>query len=290
MPMNPRLLRPRSGGVHPETQDWRSRVIANGGSVSGTTLTAVDRFVKAIHAAGIRDRFYRLNLFCGTSDASLNAVRTPLFRGPSLTGTQFGNATDTNVNFVQGDYAETGASGGLKGNGTTKYLETGFVPNVLTPASAHSAAYVETLTADSTANRSLLLAHGGFAGIYGLVHRDGSNSAVNFAYAGQPTGARTDPVPPASSGMFCGSAVSTSDLRLFVNGSQTALVTTARTTDAALTTRTMPVFCASSNGTYNSHTAARIRAYSLGIGLTASQALAYYDAMQAFQTALGRQV
>jgi hypothetical protein len=65
MPMNPRLLRPRST-IHPEAADWANRVRANGGSVSGSTLTAVSRFCASISAAGIRDRFYRLNLFCGT--------------------------------------------------------------------------------------------------------------------------------------------------------------------------------------------------------------------------------
>jgi len=34
----------------------------------------------------------------------------------------------------------------------------------------------------------------------------------------------------------------------------------------------------------------RMGGYSLGVSMTAAQALAYYNAMQAFQTALGRQV
>lgn len=74
MPMSPRLLRPRAGGgFHPEAQDWRNRVITNGGTVSGSTLTAVSNFCRSIDAAGLRDRFYRLNLFCGTG---LSAARS----------------------------------------------------------------------------------------------------------------------------------------------------------------------------------------------------------------------
>ena len=125
MAMSPRLLRPIASGVHPEAAAWRSAVVANGGSVSASTVKAVSAFCAAINAAGIRDRFYRLSLMCGDSDVSLVAVRTPLYRGPSLGGTQYGNALDTNNNFVQGDYAETGATGGLKGNGSSKYLDTG---------------------------------------------------------------------------------------------------------------------------------------------------------------------
>ena len=133
MPMNPRLLRPTQN-QHPEAADWASRVRTNGGTVSGSTLLAVSRFCRSIDLAGIRNRFYRLNLFCGTSDASLVAPRVPLYRGPSRTGTQYGNTIDTNVSFVQGDYAETGASGGLTSNGS-KRLTTGFKPTEL-PSSA----------------------------------------------------------------------------------------------------------------------------------------------------------
>jgi hypothetical protein len=118
--MSPRLLRPIASGVHPEAAAWRSAVVANGGSVSASTLKAVGKFCADIDKAGLRDRFYRLNLFCGSN---LNAVLVPLYRGPSRTGTQYGNTTDTNNGpFVSGDYVE---NSGLKGNGSSKYLETG---------------------------------------------------------------------------------------------------------------------------------------------------------------------
>ena len=123
MPMNPRLLVPRAT-AHPEASAWRSLVVANGGSVSATTLRAVSNFCAAIDAAGIRDRFARVNLFCGDS---LNAALVPLYRSFTFGGQSLGNATDTNNAFVGvgTDYAETGAGGGLQGNGTSKRLDTG---------------------------------------------------------------------------------------------------------------------------------------------------------------------
>ena len=60
-----------------DAADWIRRVEANGGTVSTSTANAVTDFCNAIDAAGIRDRFYRLNLFCGTG---LNAALVPLFR------------------------------------------------------------------------------------------------------------------------------------------------------------------------------------------------------------------
>lgn len=126
--MSPSLLRPRATGFHPEAQGWRNRVIANGGTVSGSTLNAVSKFCRDIDAAGIRNRFYRLNLFCGNN---LNACLVPLYRGTSLGGSQLGGSTDTNANFVSGDYTETGASGGLSravGN-NSKRLTLNLTPN-----------------------------------------------------------------------------------------------------------------------------------------------------------------
>ena len=83
MSMSPRLLRPRQT-LHPEAASWASRVVANGGTVSGT-ISAVDKFCKAIASAGIRDRFSRMGIFAGSN---LNAALVPLYRGPSLGGTQ----------------------------------------------------------------------------------------------------------------------------------------------------------------------------------------------------------
>jgi hypothetical protein len=109
-----------ASSLHPDCRSWISRVLTNGGTLSQSTVNAVNQFCLDIAAAGIRDRFYRLNLFCGSN---LAACLVPLYRGPALTGTQYGNVTDFNTgSFVSGDYAE---NNGLKGNGTTKYLDTG---------------------------------------------------------------------------------------------------------------------------------------------------------------------
>jgi len=99
-PMSPRLLRPRQT-LHPDAAAWAARVVSNGGSVTGTTLSAVSKFCASIDSAGIRDRFYRLNLFCGTG---LNACTVPLYLTPDKTVTnlfQFG--TDmTNAAWLAG--------------------------------------------------------------------------------------------------------------------------------------------------------------------------------------------
>lgn len=126
MPMSPRLLRPRASGtaVHPEAVDWATRVTANGGTVTTNTLAAVSNFCSGIQTAGIRNKFWRLNLCCGDN---FLASLVPLYRGPAPTGTQFGYATDAAINFVTGDYITTGSSTGLSIGpfGGQKFLVTG---------------------------------------------------------------------------------------------------------------------------------------------------------------------
>lgn len=133
MAMNPRLMRPRaSSAYHAEAVAWKTAVEANGGTVSTPTLAAVSTFCTAIDAAGIRDRFLRLNLLCG---GNLAAARTPLYRGASRTGTQYGTALDTNIGpFVSGDYSE---ATGLTGNGSSKLLDTGLTIGTLATFSAN---------------------------------------------------------------------------------------------------------------------------------------------------------
>jgi hypothetical protein len=125
MAMDNRLMRPKKSGAAPfvynaEALAWETAAIANGGTVSTSTLQAVSTFCDAIDAAGIRSKFLRLNLVSG---GNLAAARTPLYRGASSGGTQYGATYDVNNGpFVSADYTE---STGLTGNNATKYFDTG---------------------------------------------------------------------------------------------------------------------------------------------------------------------
>ena len=283
MSMSPRLLRPRQT-LHPEAADWAARVVANGGTVSGTTLSAVDKFCKAIVSAGIRDRFFRLNLFAGNSDASLVAVRTPLYRGESSAGTQYGDALDTNVNFVEGDYTETGASGGLLGNGTSKYLNTGFnVDQLPGAANCHLASYIRG-TQDIASARTLIgVLFNGVTDRYRLfLTASGGNYTVNgdLGKANSATvGARLN----ANGGLLLISRTSTTSNTLYDD----AVSIATNTTLTAETTGAAPFFVFARNGPTEYYNG-RMAGYSIGAGLSGAEATSYYNAMNTFQTALSR--
>jgi hypothetical protein len=288
MPMSPRLLRPLTGGVHPDAAAWRSAVVANGGSVSASTMRAVSKFCADIDAAGIRGRFYRLNLFCGNG---LTAALVPLYRAQSRTATALGNTTDTNSGpFVSGDYTETGSGGGLLGNGTSKYLETGFAPNTLTSGDTHLSAYATA--ANSVA--SFPAAIGSFSATNGSefsLHFCQSTLTTAAYYTESNTGPGFTPSAVNNpTGHLLGTAVSTSDRRFFLNGTQSG-TTVTDTNTVGLDSRTLFVFRRNNAPVGGpSYTSARLAAYSIGAGLTVSQAASFYTAMQAFQTALSRNV
>jgi hypothetical protein len=285
--MNARLLRPTaSGASHPEARDWASRVTANGGTFSSSTLRAVDTFCRSIDAqSGLRAAIRRLNLFCGNSDASLNAVRTPLYLSGSFGGATIGNTTDTNFNFVAGDYAETGSGGGLKGDGSTKYLATGFNYNNLTATSTHmsiSGTSLETAVNDRMAMGTFLNTGSGIfvlditTGTLNRGFRSSTAAASLFAHASATSeshmiGTRT---ADAAASVYRGGAVASSS---------------AAASGATNSNSLIPVFAATNTGNgIGQYTSARLRMYSIGNGLTAAQALAFSNAVIAFNAALGR--
>lgn len=283
MGMSGRLLRPRQN-LHPDAASWASRVVANGGSV-GSSLPAVNTFCKAIAAAGIRDRFYRLNLFCGASDASLNAVRTPLYRGPSLGGTQYGNAMDTNANFVAGDYAE---ATGLKGNTSSKYLATG-----LKPADMGGALHLAASVSSDLANNEHVLGCDNFP--------DASFQSVNLDTVIVSSAVRSRASVAASQAPRddTNSILTTAAYRIVVSSARTVGATStlyrngASVATAGGTFNTYPdfamfVFGGNRKGTLTNPSGARLSSYSMGLEMNATQVAAYNTALVAFLTALGR--
>jgi hypothetical protein len=278
MPMSPRTLRPRQT-LHPEAASWQARVVANGGSV-GTALPAVDRFCKAIASAGIRSKFYRLNLFCGTG---LNACLVPLYRGQSQSGTQFGNTVDTNVGpFVSGDYT---ATGGLTGGGS-KYLDTGFATNILTAGDRHIAAY-ERVRPGATFNTFL-----GSEAISGVAHSFslGYNSPATIVQYGYGAfSPNLSAVTLSAVGLWMGVNTPANTGLIYRNGVQDATSTQSAATPEASNIFVFAINRASASAATSFYTGT-LGGYSIGLAFTAAEAAAYYTAMQAFQAALSRNV
>jgi hypothetical protein len=286
--MSPRLLCPRTGGFHPEASDWRTRVIANGGSVSGSTLKAVSDFCKAIDKAGIRDRFYRLNLFCGNADSALNAVRTPLYRAQSFTASPLGNATDENTGtFVQGDYAE---NNGLLGNGSTKYLSTGLPMTFLGSNQVHLFA---SFVPDASANfRVLLGARANLSGSLAMEQNfNGTTSnrprIAIFSVGFNPSG-NASPITGRTQ-YLCqldgtNGIIGESFARNVSIGQNTFGAYSATNTTAFL------IFAGNQVGTgIAAYFHSRIDSYSIGAAFTTSAGrTAYHDALTTFRDALGR--
>ena len=288
-PMNPRLLRPTQN-QHPEAADWANRVRTNGGTVSGSTLLAVSRFCRAIASAGIRDRFYRLNLFAGSN---LSAALVPLYRGPSFGGTQYGNTTDTNNGpFVSGDYVETGSTGGLTPNGTSKYLATGLNPfdAGMVETDFHTSGYFKDAIntggvfigcVNSAAQRGVIF-HPAYQTIGMYVRFGGlTNSGIENGTLSARTGLLLGVRRPGGAGFRNGSninatSVTSGSLAWNASSASPALFVFARN-DATGSPSLQPF-------------TGRSQAYSIGLSMTDQQAADFHAAMQAFQTALTRNV
>lgn len=266
-----------------DADDWASRVTTAGGSVSASTMAAVYRFCMAITAAGLRDRFWRLNLFCGSS---LTAALVPLYRGPSRTGTQYGGTTDTNTGFSNStDYVETGATGGLQGDGVGKFLSTGLAVSAIPDISTgHLAAYCMTGFT------------GGIGGIvtawntgYGdpvYMIEANRNTVSNFYYGWGNN--FPPPVIVGGAGFVLGSRVSSTSITGHRNGAQIGSNTTS-VTPASIST-SFAIFRNQNPSAGANFFAGRMGGYSIGRGVYASQVADLYRIWQAFQVDLGRAV
>jgi hypothetical protein len=202
-----------------------------------------------------------------------------------------GNTTDTNVGpFVSGDYNETGAGGGLLGNGSSKYLNTGLtVSDIGTAASGHMSVY-HGLSSGVNVNRYYMGANDATTGNRFYFGTDSFSTATVFGSYGSAQNASQSLAAnghgPAGHRIL--SRETASLLTHYYNGSVVATNTTGIAT--AVSTAAFAVFAANRNGTVDRWHNSWIAAYSIGLGLNSSQAAAYRDAMQTFQTALGRNV
>jgi hypothetical protein len=287
--------------LHIEAIDWHNRVVSNGGSVSPTTLKAVSNFCRSIDGAGIRSKFLRLNLFCGNN---LNACFTPLYLGPNRS-TQYGftNQDQNNGPFISSDYTERGSGGGLSGNNAFAcYLNTGL--STTTPYTNMGMAYNDIhasvyLSALGTTEGWM----GGVIGgnVFGFESNEYPGVTVFWGYTdytnwNSPMGTYVSNTSYSNEGLIIGNIKSGNNAFLIKNINATdssgVNTTTAQYTGTNTYIMQSPIgFGMGGNPepTFGS-TDDTVAAYSLGLGFSSSEATAYYNAMNSFQTVLGRNV
>jgi hypothetical protein len=263
-----------------DAQDWVNRVYANGGTVSSATAAAVNQFCTDIENApggSIRDRFLRLNLFCG----SFQGAFVPLYRSASFGGSPLGNATDTNLGspaFLVGDYSETGTSGGLLGNGSTKYLNTGLSTNDI-GITGHVSAYHR-----GAMSSGALIRQGDLTTTVGLDYSSGLGVVRGFW-----SGSGTACFALNTGGHYLVTRRSPTDMDTYVNGALTRGDSSV-TTNVTATANAIPfyVFALNNNSSPVSFLNTRLQGYSVGLSMTQAQATHFSTIMTALQTALER--
>jgi hypothetical protein len=272
---------------HPDVNNWLNTVALNGGSASSSTIAALNIFCNNIDAAGLRNKFYRLNLFCGNN---LNSCLVPLYTGPSAISIVFGSSIDTNINFINSDYNETGSSGGLKGNGSNKYLQTTIASSawVSLNLGSHLSVYKTT-----SVNNGVLISSR-------LQGSDANLSQIwEFGAGGNGAGGNTGAFgSPGTHNSLLGTTRE--------SNAQSAIVKSFRNTEFSAdnsggnnTSPTMlpfTIFARNSatidTNTYsiNLYSNQTLASYSMGLHLTNTDIIAYNTVMQTFQTALNRNV
>ena len=251
-----------------ETSVYKSNVIANGGTVSGSTLTAIDTFISS---AKSNSYWSYLDVVLPFSGDQLVAGLTPL-KVPS-------GITVTNNGFVSGDYSE---STGIT-PATNKYLTTSYVPSSYITDNVHCAAYLRAnfqngsypaiLFDNINQNSNRIFLH---------IYTDPNAYWDSF----DVSGGRVVRSQTSSLGLTVGNRISSTDSRVFQNGSQLgAIGTSSGSTPGA---STMNVFGhPSSSLPFETRTCSFI---SWGRGIPVAYQSAFYADVQALQTALGRQV
>jgi hypothetical protein len=252
---------------------WGTAVTAAGGTYSGTTLAALSTFIKAAKAHSYWTKITVFNPIAG------NQLTAALIQYASGSW-----ASATNHNFVSGDYTE---ATGLTGNGSTKYIDTGLVPATsLTLNSTHLAVYNRSSNAAASAGlhigaddatRSLRL--------YAPFTDGTSYCDMYDAGPGRVSSAAL----PSAYGFVIGSRTASNAIAIYRNGSSLATSSASQTSGLPIG-QSIYVFARNNNGTPGQFVGHTLAAYSAGTGLTSTDASNFNTDMQAFQTALSRNV
>jgi hypothetical protein len=253
------LIGSNNFGFDSDTNAFILRVTNAGGSLTSNEENAVDILVKKLKTDGIWNLTKTIYPMVGASAAAC----AQNLKSSSFTGVFNGGWTF--------------ASSGVRGNGSTGYMSTGFIPSSnYSTLDAHVSFYTTTNAA------------GGFdlgGDDFPLQFSFSAKFSINnFAYVRM--GSQTVASITDSNGHFVITQNASLGMRGFRNNSSYI----SGSFNSGISTRAVEIGCVNDSGTRQYFSNREYNFVSIGDGLTNAQASDFYTAVQAFQTTLGRQV
>lgn len=246
-----------------DSEAYLDRVAAHGVTITSTDRERFSTLFETLKADGT----YTIPLdmyFFGWSNADANAE--PL------------KAVNPDITWVN---SSTHASTGVTGNGTNSYGNTSVAANVLTLNNTHLCVYTRTSPTQSVAE---IGARGSAAtSRFEIQTRTSGNtlSYMNSNTAGVSVSTATNGI-----GMFVSTRTSSTDFRVFRNGTQVGSTATT-TNDGTMPTGNIYILATNSNGSASLHSGREVIMASFGSSFTPTQAANYTTAWNALITAYG---
>lgn len=256
---------------------WVARVTAAGGTVSTPVQNAAINLVTAWKSAGVWSLIRRMNLMVG----DFLAMPIPLVNTA-------GSAADALVNLVTGDYSE---ALGWAGDGTTKYINTGYTQIAGDPTGGFGGILRTAPTADANV-RALMGASGASSG-FRLAMNAASNlsasaGAVYSKFTGSNGTAGISVAGAAGAGIFHSMRRSVTDHAVYKNGAPigTQVLSLSHLTPG----QAYYVGASNEQGTpgYFMESGVRMAGHWVTAAMTDAQVAAFTSPLQTFNTAIGR--
>jgi hypothetical protein len=249
------------GQIDADAQAFFNRVTTAGGSLTLTERNAINTLVIQMKTDGIWTKMKAIYPMVGASAAAC----AQNLRSSSFTGT----FTATGWTF---------ASTGVKGNGTSAYMDTNYAQVVGDTDNNHISIYSRTDLNAAIADMGVVQSS--------LETNILSRLSNQFYFRMQ--GANITTISSTNSlGFFMANRISNTQ----VKGMKNSTITTISNTSTGIIT-SLNIFLGAFNfnGTASNYSAREFAFSSIGQGLTDDEADDFYTAVQAFQTTLSRQV
>jgi len=268
--------------LDPETMNWLERVDSSGGSVSDSVIAAIDDYVKEVkglkyQSVNIRNLIFRENWFSG----NFNSAFVPLFRNSNGSTYISGGYKDVNHNYPSSSYSDTGQSSGLPGNGTNRYVSTGFIPFFESELGINDARLsIYSMSSQNDAGRS------GCRDITGKSFYYYPKYLNGYSYFSLNSNTESFAVIPSPSGYIMMQRTSQQMNNVYYRD---YLINTVQMNSTNKPNKEIFIGAFNNNGTASNFMSSQLGGYSIGRSFTQQQAVIHYNAVQRLMNRLGRQ-